>query len=224
MKLITETEFNDIKIEESEASGDLYIKGIFMQADKKNRNGRIYPTKTLATEVNRYVENYVNTNRATGELNHPMSPKVNPREASHRIVSLEAQGSDFYGKVLVLETPIGNIVRGLIKGKVSLGVSSRGLGSLREGTGQYRGAKVIQPDFKLVTVDIVSDPSAPDAFVEGIYESVDYMIKDGIVMESDIVTGISVRTQLEESTKRSIERHQRASLLADLISKLKFRD
>jgi len=224
MKLISEVVFDNQLILEKTESGDLFIEGIFMQANTKNRNGRIYPTKVLQNEVARYNAEFVATNRALGELNHPSSPSVNPERASHLITELGQKGNDFIGKAKILSTPQGEIVRGLIEGGVSLGVSSRGLGSLKEGTGRHRGVKVVQNDFKLMTVDVVSNPSAPDAFVEGIYESMDYMIRNGQVCEYEPRTSVTLSHQLAEATKRNVENSQRAALLVDLCNKLRYRD
>lgn len=186
-KLITDITFEGLSLineAKEDGSKDLFIEGIFLQAEKKNRNGRIYPINVLKPVVEKYISEYVKSNRAMGELNHPSSPSVNPERASHLITELRQNGNDYYGKAKILNTPIGNIVKGLIEGGVNLGVSSRGLGSLKEGTDNYRGAKVVQNDYYMVTVDIVSDPSAPDAFVNGVFESVEYMIENGHIKES----------------------------------------
>lgn len=182
-KLITDLLEENLQVisEDNEGKKDLYIEGVFLQAEKKNRNGRIYPISILRPVVEKYIDSYVCPNRALGELNHPTSPTVDPKNASHLITKLNLEGNDYIGKAMILNTPMGNIVRGLMEARVSLGVSSRGLGSLKEGTGSYRGSKVVQADYHMVTVDIVSDPSAPDAFVNGIYESVDYVIDKGII-------------------------------------------
>lgn len=187
-KLITDIIYDNIRMitEAKDDKKELFIEGIFLQAEKKNRNGRVYPINVLKPVVEKYIDNYVNTNRAMGELNHPTSPSVDPKNASHLITDLRLEGNDYLGKAKILDTPVGNIVRGLIEGGVNLGVSSRGLGSLKEGTGSYRGSKVVQNDYYMVTVDIVSDPSAPDAFVNGIYESVDYVIEHGHIKSVNV--------------------------------------
>ena len=184
MKLITETLFSDFSVDRvlDEATGkkNLFIEGIFMQAEVKNRNGRIYPRPVLAKEVNRYIREYVDKGRAIGELNHPPSPSPNPERASHLITSLQESGNDFIGRAKVLNTPMGNIVTGLVDGGVQLGVSSRGLGSLKESN----GVKVVQSDFYLSCVDIVGDPSAPSAFVNGLYEGAEWIYQDGKLVQT----------------------------------------
>lgn len=183
MKLITEylPDTTEIVTEGEGADKKLYIEGVFMQAAKKNRNGRIYPTEILEGAVQQYIDESVSTNSAIGELNHPASPIPNPREASHRIVELRKEGNDFYGKALVLNTPMGNTVKGLIEGGVRLGVSSRGLGTVKE----VDGVNEVQKDFVLKTVDIVHNPSAPDAYVNGIMEGVDYLV-DGSTIDQNL--------------------------------------
>ena len=218
LKLITETSFG--LISEKSNEGDLYIEGIFLQAEKKNHNGRIYPVKILEAEVDEYRKEYIDTSRAIGELNHPTSPTVNPERASHLIVSITRNGTNFMGKAKILKTPQGEIVRGLIEGGVKMGVSSRGLGSLKDGTGEYKGIKVVQNDFKLITVDIVSNPSAPEAFVQGVYESVEYMIQNGKISEYIPKTHIKVMTVLKESVKRRLAKEDQAKKLMRLVKSL----
>lgn len=177
MKLITEQIFNDIgyTLEES-VTGEkkMFIEGIFMQSNKKNRNGRIYEDAILRPVVDKYIKEQVNTGRAGGELNHPQRVSIDPERVSHRITELNWKNDDIYGKALVLNTPMGNIVKGLVEGGFSLGVSSRGMGSLeaRDGT------NYVKNDFALSTIDVVSDPSAPDAFVNGILEGVEFVFAD----------------------------------------------
>ena len=171
MKLITE--FNEgatAVIEESNGKKNLYIEGIWAQAAKKNRNGRIYPSHILDREMNRYINEFVKTNRALGELNHPQSAKVNPDRASHRIVELHKDGNDWYGKALVLGTSVGNTVRALIEGGTQLGVSTRGLGTVKT----IGGVNEIQEDYKLICADVVTDPSGIDCWVDGIMEGVEF--------------------------------------------------
>lgn len=185
MKLITEYLDNttELTVEESEnGKKNLYIEGIFMQAAKKNRNGRIYPTPVLEGAVNKYITEAVETNSAIGELNHPKSPIPDPDNASHRIVELRKEGDDFYGKALILNTPQGQKVRGLLEGGVRLGVSSRGLGTVKA----VNGVNEVQSDFQLKTVDIVHNPSAPDAFVNGIMEGVEFATNGSIIDEEDV--------------------------------------
>ena len=177
MKLITEHNFNVKTLTEGKEKKDLYIEGIFMQAEKVNRNGRMYPMGVLEKEVKRYIKEYVTTNRALGELNHPDTPAVDPAKASHKIVSLEKHGNDFIGKAKILKTPMGEVVRGLLESDVQLGVSSRGMGSIKE----VEGVNEVQSDFILSTVDIVHDPSAPSAFVNGIMENVEWVMDNGVL-------------------------------------------
>ena len=184
MKIITEDLRNEFMVEEvvNEATGkkDLFISGVFMQEELKNRNGRVYPSAVMEKAVNKYIVEYVNTKRALGELNHPPSVQVNPDRVSHLITELKKEGNNWMGKAKILDTPMGQIVRGIIEGGGSLGVSSRGVGSLKESN----GVKIVQEDFALATIDIVSDPSAHDAWVGGIYESLDYEWKDGSLVEA----------------------------------------
>lgn len=183
MKLMTEYLPNTTKpiFEEVEGKKKLYIEGIFMQAAKKNRNGRIYPTPILESAVNKYITEEVMTNGAIGELNHPKSPIPDPDNASHKIVELTKDGDNFYGKALILNTPQGNKVRGLIEGEVRLGVSSRGLGTVKA----VNGVNEVQNDFLLKTVDIVHNPSAPDAFINGIMEGVEYLTDGSMIDQNE---------------------------------------
>lgn len=180
MKLITEVTFNDIEyLTEKNALGEkeFFIQGVFLQGDLKNRNGRIYPMETLRREVGRYGKALVEDNRAYGELGHPNGPTINPERISHRIVALKEDGSNFIGKAKLCDTPYGNIAKSLMKDGGKLGVSSRGVGSIKN----TAKGNVVQNDFQLATAaDIVTDPSAPDAFVEGIMENVEWMqLEDG---------------------------------------------
>ena len=191
MKLITE-EVSQVKfiVEGKGNAKKMYIEGVFLQGDIKNRNGRMYPVATLSKEVNRYNEAFVNKGRALGELGHPDGPTVNLDRVSHKIVSLEQKGNNFMGKAQLLDTPMGKIAKSLIGEGVTLGVSSRGVGSLRED----QGCKVVGEDFMLATAaDIVADPSAPDAFVSGIMEGKEWVWEGGILRE-----------QLAEKTERRI--------------------
>ena len=192
MKLITE-EVSQVKFitEGKGTKKKMYIEGVFLQGDIKNRNGRMYPCETLAKEVNRYNESFVKKGRALGELGHPDGPTVNLDRVSHKIVSLRQEGNNFIGKARLLETPMGKIAKNLIAEGVTLGVSSRGVGSLKE---DHTGCKVVGEDFMLATAaDIVADPSAPDAFVSGIMEGKEWVWDGGILRE-----------QLAEKTKKSI--------------------
>ena len=192
MKLITE-EVSEVKfITEGKGSGrKMYIEGVFLQGDICNRNGRMYPMETLSREVKRYTEAFVNKGRALGELGHPDGPTVNLDRVSHKIVSLTCEGNNFRGKAQLLDTPMGKIASSLIGEGVCLGVSSRGVGSLKM---TNEGHKIVGEDFMLATAaDIVADPSAPDAFVQGIMEGKEWVWDGGILRE-----------RLAESTKRRI--------------------
>ena len=182
MKLITE-EISSVKFitEGKGAKKKMYIEGVFLQGDIKNRNGRMYPVNTLAKEVGRYNESFVQKGRALGELGHPEGPTVNLDRVSHKITSLRQEGNNFIGKAQLLETPMGKIAKSLISEGVTLGVSSRGVGSLKE---DHKGCKVVGEDFMLATAaDIVADPSAPDAFVSGIMEGKEWVWEGGILRE-----------------------------------------
>jgi len=180
MKLITEYTENDVEFitEAKEGGGKNYmIEGVFAQAESKNRNGRIYPQMVMEKAVAKYVKDQVNTKRSVGELNHPDGPTVNLDKVSHLIQRLNIEGKNVMGKALILDTPNGKIVKGLLEGGVKLGVSTRGMGSLE----QRNGAMYVKDDFILNTVDIVQDPSAPAAFVNGIMEGVDWVWNNGII-------------------------------------------
>jgi hypothetical protein len=174
MKLIKEEVLNvQYIIEEVNGKKERFIQGIFMQAEKQNRNGRVYPRHILTKEVDRYNQNYVMKNRAFGELGHPDSPTINLDRVSHMITSLMPDGNDFIGKAKILDTPNGKIVKSLLDGGASLGVSTRGVGSLKPSN----GFQLVQDDFHLATAaDIVADPSAPDAFVQGIMEGAEWIL------------------------------------------------
>jgi hypothetical protein len=186
MKLISE--FNDyavapVIVEENEkGEKEYFIEGVFMQSDIKNRNGRIYPEQVMKKEVDRYRKEFVDKDRAFGELGHPDGPTINLDKVSHMITKLEQDGSNFMGRAKILTTPNGQIVRNLINDGAKLGVSSRGLGSLET----RGGAQVVKDDFQLATAaDIVADPSAPEAFVEGIMEGVEWYYDSGILKMKD---------------------------------------
>lgn len=183
MKLITE-HIEDVEYLCEERNGKKVpiIEGTFMQADAKNRNGRIYPKRILEAAVDAYVKNQVSRGRAVGELNHPDSPTINLDKVSHKITELSWNGNNVVGKAEILETPMGQIVKGLMEGGVQLGVSSRGMGSLeRKGQTSY-----VKEDFMLSTVDIVQDPSAPEAFVNGIMEGVEWIWENGVLRKADL--------------------------------------
>lgn len=175
MKLITETldELQYVTEAKEDGSKNLYIEGIFLQSAIKNRNGRMYPEQVMDKEVARYMKEAVETKTAMGELGHPSGPQINLDRVSHRIISLRKEGTDYIGKALITNTPMGNIARGLMESGARLGVSSRGMGSLKM---TKEGVNEVQDDFRLATAaDIVADPSAPNAWVDGIMESVDWV-------------------------------------------------
>ena len=182
MKLIREEIENvEVIVEQRNGKKSLYIEGVFLQGDIKNRNGRMYPSDTLAKEVGRYNEQFVGKGRALGELGHPDGPTINLDRVSHKITSLRQEGSNFIGRAQILSTPMGTIAKSLLDEGVKLGVSSRGIGSLREDRNSF---KVVCEDFMLATAaDIVADPSAPDAFVNGIMEGKDWVWDGGILRE-----------------------------------------
>ena len=182
MKLIREEIENvEVIVEERNGKKSLYIEGVFLQGDIKNRNGRMYPSNTLGREVARYNEAFVSKGRALGELGHPDGPTVNLDRVSHKIMSLRQEGSNFIGRAKVLNTPMGNIAKNLLDEGVKLGVSSRGVGSVSMNN---EGVNVVGEDFMLATAaDIVADPSAPDAFVDGIMEGKDWIWDGGVLRE-----------------------------------------
>ena len=185
MKLIAEYHDQDLNfITEAKEKGGKrhFIEGVFMQSEAKNRNGRIYPKAIMEKAVDRYVTEQVKTGRAVGELNHPEGPTINLDKVSHIIEGLDWKGNDVVGKARILETPMGNIVKGLLEGGVRLGVSTRGMGSLEE----KNGVMYVKDDFYLSTVDIVQDPSAPTAFVNGIMEGVEWVWNNGIIQSQVI--------------------------------------
>ena len=192
MKLIREEiESVEFLVEQKNGKKSMYIEGVFLQGNIKNRNGRMYPMETLRREVGRYNENHIQSGRALGELGHPEGPTVNLDRVSHKIVSLKENGSNFIGKAKILNTPMGKIASSLIEEGVKLGVSSRGVGSLQQ---TKEGFAVVGEDFQLATAaDIVADPSAPDAFVSGIMEGKEWVWDGGILRE-----------QLAEKAKRTI--------------------
>ena len=216
MKLITE-EIASVKFitEGKGAKKKMYIEGVFLQGDIKNRNGRMYPVQTLAKEVGRYNESFVKKGRALGELGHPEGPTVNLDRVSHKIVSLTQEGNNFKGKAQLLDTPMGKIAKSLIGEGVTLGVSSRGVGSLKENS---NGCKVVGEDFMLATAaDIVADPSAPDAFVSGIMEGKEWIWEGGILRES-----LASQTKKHINTlvdQKRLEEHK-LNLFNDFLSNL----
>ena len=216
MKLITE-EINKVEfiVEERDGKKSCFIEGNFLQGNIKNRNGRVYRTETLAREVGRYNEQYVQKGRALGELGHPDGPTVNLDRVSHKIVSLRQEGNNFIGKAKLLDTPMGNIAKNLIDEGVILGVSSRGVGSITE---TKQGYKLVGEDFMLATAaDIVADPSAPDAFVQGIMEGKEWVFVNGLLKESDIEGARSTIDKLVVT--RELE-EKKVQLFQDFLSNL----
>ena len=214
MKLITEHLEKIEYITEAKKDGgkDVYIEGVFMQAEKQNRNNRIYPKEVLAEATKKYVSEQVKTGRAVGELNHPEGPQINLDKVSHRITELKWNGDDVVGKALILDTPMGKIVKGLVEGGCKLGVSSRGMGTVE----QKEGKTYVKNDFVLATVDIVQDPSAPSAFVEGIMEGVEWIWENGILKPQQIE---EYETEIKKVPVGRISEAQER-IFSDFLSKL----
>ena len=217
MKLLVETIQQDIKIIKEDVDKkkpSYYIEGIFMQADCENKNQRIYPLEIIVREVDNYNRNYVRQNRALGELCHPESPHVNLERVSHLIKSLVLNGNDVYGKAKLMDTPFGKIAKNLVDEGVKLGVSTRGVGSLRERTS---GIKEVQDDFQLNAIDIVADPSAPEAFVEAIMENREWVYENGVLKAKQIE---EYKKEIQTTKKRNIEK-KILNIFDDFIGKLK---
>jgi len=204
MKLITE-HINEIEYLTEGKGKEQYIKGIFMQSDIKNQNGRVYPHAVLQKEVKIFNAKYVNEGRALGELGHPMGPVINLDRVSHVIKELTEDGKNFVGKAKVMDTPNGKIVKNFISEGVKLGVSSRGMGSLK--TNKKTGVNEVQKDFVLSTVDIVADPSAPDAFVNGIMEGKEWVWENGVIKERDIdaMKKTIMKAKMKELEQKKLE-------------------
>ena len=215
MYLITETTQENVRlITEATDSGkkEYFIEGIFMQSEIKNRNGRVYPEEILNKEVERYNKEFVQKNRAMGELGHPEGPTVNLERVSHLIKDLRIEGRDVIGKAKILDTPMGKIAKNLLGEGCMFGVSSRGMGSLQE----KKGVNYVQDDFMLSTVDIVADPSAPNAFVNGIMEGKQWIWENGIIKERQIE---KYKKVIKESSKRELEENT-VKVFKDFLSKL----
>ena len=220
MKLIAEYNDSDITTyitEDKKGNKSHVIEGVFMQADAKNRNGRIYEKKILEAAVNKYVKEQVSTGRAVGELNHPEGPTVNLDKVSHKITDLKWEGSNVVGKASILKTPMGQIVEGLLEGGVKLGVSSRGMGSLV----QKNGTNYVGKDFMLATVDIVQDPSAPEAFVNGIMEGVEWVWDNGILKAQDIEIIETEIITAKNTTSSDVEIRAFKNFLSKLVNSKK---
>lgn len=215
--IVEEINFDDVEfIVEGTGNGkekSHYIQGVFMQAEQKNRNGRIYPKTILEREVGRYNKNYVAEKRAYGELGHPKGPTINLDKVSHIMTELKEDGNNYMGKAKILDTPNGRIVKSLMDEGCKLGVSSRGIGSVQES----KGVNTVQDDFYLATAaDIVADPSAPDAFVQGIMEGKEYIMESGVWNEVDAEIA---QKQLKEARMADFE-DKAAALFEDFLSKL----
>ena len=215
MKLIREEiESVDFIIEEKNGKKSMFIEGIFLQGDLKNRNGRMYPMETLRREVARYNENHVMSGRALGELGHPDGPTVNLDRVSHKIVSLKENGSNFIGKAKILSTPMGKIAESLISEGVKLGVSSRGIGSLKQ---TREGVNIVGDDFMLSTAaDIVADPSAPDAFVQGIMEGKEWVWQNGRLAEQTL----NSLTNMKMSVDKKVNEQKLLSMFDNYLRNL----
>jgi len=216
MKLITEYVENDLQYitEAKDKNGkkQYMIEGVFMQADQKNRNGRVYPKAVMEGAVDKYVTEQVSKGRAVGELNHPDGPTINLDKVSHKITELKWEGNDVVGKAQILNTPMGQIVEGLMDGGVRLGVSSRGMGSLVN----KGGVNYVNKDFQLATVDIVQDPSAPGAFVDGIMEGVEWIWDNGILKAQEIE---QFETEIKRAPSNRLAETQ-MKIFKDFLSKL----
>ena len=214
MKLITE-QIEEVKFltEDNNGKKTHYIQGVFLQGEIKNRNGRVYPIDILEREVGRYTTENISKNRALGELGHPEGPTVNLDRASHKIESLVREGNNYIGKAKLLDTPMGQIAKSLLDEGVSLGVSSRGVGSLRE----MGGANYVRDDYQLATAaDIVADPSAPDAFVEGIMEGKEWVWNNGLLQEQEVA---ELKDEMERNI-RSRKANYQALAFAKFLKKL----
>jgi hypothetical protein len=215
MKLITE-KIEDAKIVITEGKNgkrNTFIEGVFLQAEICNRNGRMYPMRTMEREVQKYNENFVKTGRALGELGHPDGPTINLDRASHLITSLQREGNNFVGKARLLETPMGKIAKQLLDEGVKLGVSSRGLGSIKE----ENGVKIVGEDFMLATAaDIVADPSAPDAFVNGIMEGKEWVWANGNIAESKID---EIKRRIDNAAQSQLE-ERKISAFSEFLKNL----
>jgi hypothetical protein len=219
MKLISE-HIEDVKyiVEEKEGSKNYYIQGIFMQAEMANRNNRKYQLPVMEREVARYAKEYIATNRAVGELGHPNGPSINLDRISHKIVALEQDGNNFIGKAKIVDTPMGKIARSLLESGVQLGVSSRGMGSIKE----INGIMEVQDDFFLATpADIVADPSAPDAFVQGIMEGVEWVMDadTGVYRKVMIEKAEKMQKQITKMTARQVE-EQKLQMFENFVNSI----
>ena len=214
MRLIAE-EITNVQFleEEKEGKKNYFIEGIFLQAELKNRNNRMYPLKTLQKEVAKYSENYIDKGRALGELGHPDGPSINLDRVSHKIISLKEDGNNFIGKAKLLDTPMGRIAKDLLGEGVKLGVSSRGMGSIRK----EENCNVVMDDFMLATAaDIVADPSAPDAFVNGIMEGKEWVWDNGVLKEATVA---EIKTEIDQATLINLQ-ERKISAFAKFLKSL----
>ena len=213
MRLIAE-EITDVQFleEEKEGKKNYFIEGIFLQAELKNRNNRMYPLATLQKEVAKYNENYIQSGRALGELGHPDGPSINLDRVSHKIISLKEDGNNFIGKAKLLDTPMGRIAKDLLGEGVKLGVSSRGMGSIRK----EENCNVVMDDFMLATAaDIVADPSAPDAFVDGIMEGKEWVWDNGVLKEAKVA---QIKKEIDQATLLNLQERKVSAFEAFLKS------
>jgi len=214
MKLITET-VEDVEtiVESNQSGGKTYkLKGVMMESDTQNRNGRIYEGKILKKETQRYISEYVNKSRALGELNHPSGPTVNLDRVSHMVTKLNESGKQILGEAKIIDTPMGKIVKNLIDAGAKLGVSSRGMGSLEK----RNGVNYVKEDFTLAAIDIVADPSAPNAFVDGILEGKEWIWDNGLLVEKQIS---EYQKKLKKVSKRKLE-EEAIKLFSDFLRKI----
>jgi hypothetical protein len=214
MKLITEHLESVEYITEAKDNGEknVFIEGVFMQAEQENRNKRIYPKSVLEAACSKYITEQVKTGRAVGELNHPEGPQINLDKVSHRITELNWKGNDVVGKALILDTPMGKIVKGLVEGGVKLGVSSRGMGTVE----RRESKSYVKDDFILNTIDIVQDPSAPSAFVEGIMEGVEWIWDNGLLKPQQIE---KYETEIRKASTKRLSEAQ-VNVWQDFLSNL----
>ena len=215
MFLISEHQSDEVQLVTEEKNGkkETFIEGVFLQTNLKNRNGRVYPMEIMEKEVNRYNKEFIKKNRAYGELGHPDGPTINLERVSHLITKLEKDGDNFVGKAKIMSTPMGNIVKGLLNDGAKLGVSSRGMGSVS----QKNNAQYVQDDFMLATAaDIVADPSAPDAFVDGIMEGVEWINESGVFKAVEIE---SWKDQIRQTKQRQLE-EKKLEIMKNFLSKL----
>lgn len=219
-ELLSESNFQDVEVlSEADASGkkSWYLEGVFLQSDVVNRNKRMYPDHIMEKEINRYIDEYVNTKRAVGELSHPPTPEINLDNVSHIIESINKNNTNYIGKAKILNTPSGRIAEGLLEGGVKLGVSSRGLGSVKQNS---NGINEVQDNFKLATVDIVYQPSAPDAFVDGLMENASFVWN---TTEEDKEYLESIKEHVHKTNRMHLE-ERKMQVFEDFLNRIKSRN